>query len=313
MRLFKIKIKSTGVVFLGPILGAFVEEEKRGFEKKKKVEQMTVLAAGVFANIVFALIFYLLYVGFFFSSFTASGYIFTSYGLDVISVDKIGVFTKEGEFMKFIVEGKNYYLDENLLKQLNVSGVTQIVAYQDAPAFKVKMKGAIISADDVKINNHEDLRMFLENKNPGDMVKFVTETDEGTQEYNVVLASHPDDSARAYLGVGHNGQTARGVIGNVLSRFMSFKDPSTYYKPTWDGGLVIFIFQFLWWIMVINLLVALFNMLPLGILDGGRFFYLLVWGITGSEKFGRGAYKWAGRLILLMFLLMMFYWAIGIV
>lgn len=35
MRLFKIKIKSTGLVFLGPILGAFVEEEKKGFEKRK--------------------------------------------------------------------------------------------------------------------------------------------------------------------------------------------------------------------------------------------------------------------------------------
>jgi hypothetical protein len=58
MKLFKTKIKSTGFAFLGPILGAFVEEDKAGFYKKKNFEQMVVLGAGVFANILFALIFF---------------------------------------------------------------------------------------------------------------------------------------------------------------------------------------------------------------------------------------------------------------
>ena len=34
MRYSKTKIKSTGLVFLGPILGAFVEEDKQNFHKK---------------------------------------------------------------------------------------------------------------------------------------------------------------------------------------------------------------------------------------------------------------------------------------
>jgi len=51
MKLFKVKIKSTGLVFLGPILGAFVEEGKSSFHKKGKLEQMTVLGAGVFKSL----------------------------------------------------------------------------------------------------------------------------------------------------------------------------------------------------------------------------------------------------------------------
>ena len=47
---------------------------------------------------------------------------------------------------------------------------------------------------------------------------------------------------------------------------------------------MILVHDFLWWIALINLLVALFNMLPLGILDGGRFFYLTIFSITKSEK-----------------------------
>ena len=65
--------------------------------------------------------------------------------------------------------------------------------------------------------------------------------------------------------------------------------------------------------MIINLLVALFNMMPLGMLDGGRFFYLMVLGIFGSEKIAKGAYKVATYLILFMFVLMMFFWFIRIV
>ena len=64
--------------------------------------------------------------------------------------------------------------------------------------------------------------------------------------------------------------------------------------------------------MVINLLVALFNMMPLGMLDGGRFFYLGVFGIFGSDKWAKRAYAAATYLILLMFALMMIFWFIGI-
>ncbi len=93
MRLFRIKIKSTGLVFLGPILGAFVEQSEKSMKSKSKLNQMTVLGAGVFANVLVALLFYFLYVGFFFTSFAASGYIFNSYGVQnnlITDIDSIG-------------------------------------------------------------------------------------------------------------------------------------------------------------------------------------------------------------------------------
>ena len=132
-------------------------------------------------------------------------------------------------------------------------------------------------------------------------------------EYVVVLGEHPEDSSRAYLGVGHNVAEPRGFIQGFLAKFMSFKESSTYYETTWDGDFVFFIYHLLWWVMIINLLVALFNMMPLGMLDGGRFFYLGVWGIFGSEKWAKRAYVAATYLILFMFVLMMFFWFVRIV
>jgi len=313
MKLFKIKIKSTGLVFLGPILGAFVEEEKKGFEKKKKLEQMTVLGAGVFANITFALIFYGLYVAFFFSSFTASGYIFNSYALSTIPANSIQGFGQQGDLIKVVTLNGTYYLDEGLATQLNKSGRDFLIVYTKTPAVLAEMRGAIIQADDVKITGQDKLREFLESKEPGDKVRFLTENNGKILEYNITLGRRPDNSSRAYLGVGHSVARPKGAIQNILSGFMKFKESSTFYKPKWDGNLVYFIYNLLWWIMIINLLVALFNMLPLGMLDGGRFFYLAIWGIFKSEKTAKQIYKVMGYAILLIFILLMFFWFIRIV
>ena len=329
MRLFKIKIKSTGLVFLGPILGAFVEQSERSMKSKSKLNQMTVLGAGVFANVLVALLFYVLYVLFFFSSFAASGYVFNTYGAHEIPLGLIDTIGEDLGPMNVLlggqsaimnlsevkIEGKSYLMSTDvknfLLKGVNVENHTTIIL-EKSPAVLAGMKGAIIQADDVKILNHATLGLFLQNKNPGDIVRFVTEDDTGVEEYDVMLGEYPNDPSRAYLGIGHNEANPRGFIQGFLSKFMSFKESSTYYTPTWDGNFVYFIYHLLWWIMVINLLVALFNMMPLGMLDGGRFFYLGVWGIFGSEKWAKRAYVWATYLILLMFAAMMFFWFIRI-
>jgi membrane-associated protease RseP (regulator of RpoE activity) len=314
MKLYGVKIKSTGLVFLGPILGAFVEQEEKSFEEKSRTNQMTILAAGVFANALFALIFWLLYVGFFFSSFTSSGYIFTSYGITSIPLEDITGFEEmENNFTKVMTSNGTYYIDEGLSVQRDMVGLAQMIVYPEAPAILSRMKGAIIRADEIKIKRHEDLTQFLQNKNPGDVVTFVTEIDTGvTEEYSLTLGTHPDGSGRAYLGVGHNTPNPKGLVQNFLYTFAKFKDPSTFYKPSWDGDFVWFIYHFLWWVMIINLLVALFNMLPLGMLDGGRFFYLAVWGIFGKEKTAKRMFSWMTKLIILVFVLMMVFWGIRV-
>ncbi|MFH1238303.1 MAG: site-2 protease family protein [archaeon] len=313
MRLFKIKIKSTGLVFLGPILGAFVEEEKKGFEKKKTLEQMTVLGAGVFANLIFALIFYGLYVLFFFSSFAASGYVFNTYALSAVPLENITGFGSYNNLTTVLTTNGTFYLDEVLEVQLNKNSSNFLIAYVEAPAILAQMHGAIVQADNVDIMNQDNLIEFLQSKEPGDEVKFVTESDEGTQEYILNLSSHPYNSSIAYLGVGNSNVEPKEFIQKILVGFMSFKDSSTYYKPTWDGEFVYFIYHLLWWAMIINLLVALFNMMPLGMLDGGRFFYLGILSISRSEKIAKWAFKFSNYAILFVFLLLMFFWFIRII
>jgi membrane-associated protease RseP (regulator of RpoE activity) len=306
MRYSKTKIKSTGLVFLGPILGAFVEEDRTSFHSKDRLNQMSVLGAGVFANMLFALIFYLLYIGFFYLSFTSGGLVFNSYGMAAINSSLIDGVYEEGNYTVLIVGEKNFFVDEGLLFQLEEER-DFVVAYEDSPAFNAKLYGVIVGIDEFEVRDQKDLGDVLARFAPGDSVTVYTETEGKRLPFDLTLAEHPVYENRAYLGVGYYGKEFSG-IQKILAGLVSFRTGSTFYKPVWDEGVVYFIYHFIWWVMIINLLVALFNMLPLGILDGGRFFYLAVEKFAG-EKIAKRAFSWATKLILFVFVLLMAIWA----
>ncbi len=335
MSLFKTKIKSTGFAFLGPILAAFVEEDPKNLKEKKNSEQMTILGAGVFANVIFAFIFLGLMVLFFSFAFQPSGYVFNSYAVNQVEIRNLD-FTNEtiereiilsnqmmkANLSKVIYEGREYFilekLQEQIFKQNLTSSNSEVLILDNAPALKKELKGIIISVDGEEITTKEDFQESLENKNPGQKIEITTLFNEDEQVYSLNLSEHPEQEGKAYLGVGTMNIDDSGIFKKLSYWFfIKYKYPfemsNTYYTPSFDGNFVIFIHNLLWWIAVINILVALFNMLPLGILDGGRFFYLGVLSVTKSEKVAKFAYRFAGLAILFMFVGMMFYWFIRII
>jgi len=59
-RLYKVKVKSSGFGFVGPLPAAFVEPDEKQLQKKSIKKQLTVLSAGSFANLITAGIFFLI-------------------------------------------------------------------------------------------------------------------------------------------------------------------------------------------------------------------------------------------------------------
>lgn len=55
-RAHQIPVKNTGIVLLGPIIGAFVEPDEKKLRKEPDIKQYSVLAAGSFSNILLAII-----------------------------------------------------------------------------------------------------------------------------------------------------------------------------------------------------------------------------------------------------------------
>lgn len=55
-RAHNIEVKNTGIVLLGPIIGAFVEPNEKKMAKDKDIVQYSILAAGAFTNVLLAVL-----------------------------------------------------------------------------------------------------------------------------------------------------------------------------------------------------------------------------------------------------------------
>ncbi len=321
----RLKIKSTGFAFLGPILGAFVEPDEKQMVKKKNFAQMAILSSGVFANIVTAAIFFIIMWGTFSFAFNPAGVFIHSYpqGLVEISAIKtIDGISFNGNFDGFLNEEKSeliniktdqgsYLIPQEALKnQLSIIGEnldkSGLNVYLDAPAIKNGLVGAISKVDEFEIRSMEDLTLILESKSPGETIHIETITRSGKKNYyEIILDNHPLEKEKAFLGINLNINNLSG-FRKTISNVFFFKNPSIFYEES--NKTLVFIYYLLWWVVMINFFVALFNMLPVGILDGGRFFYLTIFSITKSEKSAKNVYKIFNYLILFIFLALLFSW-----
>jgi len=342
-RFYNIKVKTTGFGFLGPFLAAFVEPDEKQMYKKPKFQQITILSAGTFTNLILAIIFFLMLSGFFVLSYVPAGAMFNTYTPGIVEVASISMLggisiqnssnealldiieknnltdnlvLENGEQINLtivIADNRTYYIPIDNLKEQLTTGNEQVALYEDLPAINAGLRGAIIQVENKEIKTHEDLANVLVNFHPGDKINIKTK-DIKTQEmleYDLVLGEDPNQPGRAVIGIGVVNTRTR-IIGRFAEWFNIFKKPATYYKPRFNTNLIIFIYNLIWWLALVNISVALINMLPVGIFDGGRMFMLTIAGITGSEKFGQVVFKVMTYLILGIFLLLMFGWFVAI-
>ncbi len=322
-RLYKIRIKSTGFAFLGPILGAFVEPDENQLEKKAPKEQMVVLSAGSFANVILSILFFLLMLGTFAFAFHEAGVRFDGYAYGLVNTTKISAI--EGirvtpdtliptiskinkTNITFVADGKEFIIGKKeFLEKFSKEIPEQFVAYYNSPALRAQIKGAIISIDNVTIKNKEDLTRLLAKYKPGENITICTKTNNQVVCYNITLDTSPDNETKAFLGI-----TIVPKRKNLLFRIIRLGDimkkEGTYYEAPPFGEFVYYLF---WWLALVNLMVAIFNMLPLGALDGGRVFYIAMFALYGSKKKARERAIMMMKFVLLLLLLLFLSWLIS--
>jgi len=345
-RRYNIRILTTGFGFLGPFLAAFVEPDEKEMEDKPKYQQLAVLSAGVFTNLILAILFFLMLSGFFLFAYGPAGAIFNTYTPGVIEIVGIGMIggqvvsdTSAGGLLKLIedngledslvlgnsgnnlkltkviVNGKTYYANiGNLEYQLaNPVEPGYVALFEDLPAINSGLRGAIIGVNDLEVKQASDLSLALSGFGVGDEVVITTNDEGEILKFNLALGEDPKQEGRAVMGIGLMGSENDGrMLGKITEFFNFFKEDGTNYEPRFNPELVLFIYNLIWWLALINLSVALINMWPVAIFDGGRFFMLTVWAITGSEKFAMQAFKFVTYAILASLALLMlgWFWAI---
>lgn len=320
MRRYNIKIKSTGFgffpFFLPIFLAAFVEQDEKSMKKTSIFKQKAVLSAGTFANLITAIVTFGIMVLFFTLAFSPAGVNFNSYTYTVVSLggittinnisvnnptyDKVLELTNEN-LTRIDTVNEEYLLTKDFLKNQK-NNQNYILAYLNSPAINSNLKGAILEINSNKINSLKDLDDTLNKYSPGDTVNIKT----NLGDYKIKLDKSPLNGSKPWLGISFNNKQ-KGILGF----FSSFKKPNVHYVSKIFGGQ--FIYNFLWWLVLISFSVALINMLPMGIFDGGRFFYLTILSLTKSKKRAEQWFKGVTRFLLFLTLLLMVFWAISFI
>jgi len=338
----KVRIKTTGFgffpYFLPVFLAAFVELDENQLAKKSKTGQLMTLSAGTFANVLTAILFLFILWGFFSVGFVASGVAFDTYSYSVVNAS--GIQTINGIAIDKSAGGDNQYASmlevmensENINEIKTLEGDTywtskdlfenpqnallfeesgQIVVFDNGPAVKSGLTGAIHSIDGVEISSRDDLIQELMSKTPGQEISiqaYTEDSEEELTEFNIVLDEHPEIENAPWLGIGFlDRSSGGGIIDRVVNIAGFFRKPNVYYMPRF--GASEFIYNLLWWIVLVSISIALINMLPVGIFDGGRFFFLTVAAITGSEKIAQKAFRFVTIAFLLLLLVLLSSWA----
>ena len=318
-----VKVKATGFGFLGPFLAAFVEPDEEHMEKKSIFSQLSILSAGTFANVLTAIFFLGVLWIFFITCFTASGVVFDTYSYSPVELssiiavngiaiegatyDKVLNSINGGKFDKIETTGGDYLATRDILEQ-QTGDENYLILYDDAPAINAGLGKVIVEINDIKTNSLDSLKMELEKYSVGETIKVETKTDEGVKEFEVVLEKNPEKDS-VWLGIGFSNPERKGILGRMYVALSSFKEEHVDYEPKWVGGT--FIFDLLWWVILISISVALVNMLPIGIFDGGRVFYLTILAITKSDAKAKSAFKWLTYLFLVLLVVLMVYWGVS--
>ena len=327
MRRYDIKIKSTGFGFFPfffPIfLAAFVEQDEKSMNKASPFKQMAVLAAGTFANVITAIVFFILLFGFFSLAFAPAGIEFNTYSYSAVglagitSINNISLTNPTYEQLLSLSDenGLNRIdaLDESYLiskedLEAQTNSTNYLILYDNSPAINANLSGAIIELDGIKTTSWDSFSEELKKYSPGDNVTITTKTDDSTEDYTITLGKNPDNQSKPWVGIGYVEQKRNGVLGKVIEWLSSFKKNYVYYEPKFEAGM--FIYNLLWWLVLISISVALMNMLPMGIFDGGRFFYLTILSITKSKKKAELWFKISTNFLLFLFLLLIVFWGI---
>lgn len=136
-------------------------------------------------------------------------------------------------------------------------------------------KGELIySINNKDINDSEDFVNSLNNLKEGDIVNIKT----NKSEYNIEAVKNPKNADKGYLGV---------MISSYKTNLN--KDLVDKYGEI-PLNILIWVSKLFFWLFAINLGVGLFNLLPLGPVDGGRMLYTTLGYFIKKEKLVKKIY-----------------------
>lgn len=312
-----IKVNSTGFGFFPRFLPlipvAFVNPDEKEMQRASNFDQRAVLSAGTFANVLTAIVGAVIMMLIFPLIFSPVGVVPNDFAYNVVDISQItsinGVLITNqtiDEMVNLTHSGKNKIVAGNET-YYGIKGFyeAKVALYYDAPAIKNNFTGAITKIGEEKITSLESLKEATSNLRAGEIVNITTYNGEKETIDTIKLTESPD--GEPWIGVVFFDAGSGNIIATIVQGLTSFKEPHIYYES--NSELLQYIYDLFWWLVLISFSVALINMLPVGIFDGGRFFYLTVLAITKNKKVAENSFKYITYFFLFLILVLMIFWA----
>lgn len=232
----KIRVKSLGYGFLAIIPAGFAEPDEaqmRRLKKKEIARRVKIYAAGSFSNVITAIVLGFLLAALFLFSWTP------------LAMDNFE-------------RGAVYYeLTPGFPAEL--SGMPQI--------------GVITSANGIALSNRSDFIDIASALSPGDELSLVV----NGQSYSLMTVADPHNATRAIIGIRSVWDIRPELvsqIGPAAPVFTQFLLKEDVRRTAFGFGIETYFYALrtLNWVAVLNLAVAIINLLPLRPFDGGYLF-----------------------------------------
>lgn len=150
----------------------------------------------------------------------------------------------------------------------------------------VELPFTIIQFNEQEINDYEDFAEATVDLKPGD--KATIGTDKG--DFSIIAAQNPENSSKGFIGVSNFGIN-RAPNEEIVAKYGAS-----------IPALVDWTHMLFFWLWVVSWGVGLFNLLPLGLVDGGR---MLLSGLTAIMKNEKKAKKYWSIISLVSVLLIL--------
>jgi len=263
--LYKVRVKNTGIVFFGPIFGAFVEPDEKKLVKKKRLKQLAVFSAGPVANIALALILILLF------GFALPGLDF--FGLDLSIPHNVTAKTAIIDFGELAP----YMID---YKGLEIKKITADSAAEEAGLEKNML---ITGINNISIKNETQFFRALANLTPDKTI--------------ILNADSKDYQLTTKQSITN---ASRGIIGVSFKAIPEYSEWSIGKFGRFGSALLYHFINILMWLIILNFGIGLANLLPLGPVDGGRILHTTLLGFLNKKQ----AYKiWKSISLICLFLI----------
>ncbi len=168
--------------------------------------------------------------------------------------------------------------------------VTDYVKGKDKSKFPAEIAGlkigeTIQKIDDKDVAFVENLSTTLRSKKPNEIVKIKTDK----SSYEIRLAKNPDNESLAYMGA-------------YLEQSTKIKDDVKAKYGELIPSALIWVYGLMFWLYVLNFGIGLFNLVPIGPLDGGRMMQVAMHKLFDKEK-GDKYWHYIGIFFLILILI----------